>query len=66
MKVPRTKGFLAMLAAISPFAALTRPSPSTPYLAGGVSGRHRTRFNLGGLPPKWKGKRQARINRGGR
>lgn len=66
MKVPRTKGFLAMLAAMAPFAALTRPSRNAPYLGGGVSGRHRARFNLGGLPPAWKGKVQARKNRGGK
>ncbi|MFA5101039.1 MAG: hypothetical protein WC547_09180 [Candidatus Omnitrophota bacterium] len=32
----------------------------------GTSGAYHQRFNLGGLPPTWKGKRQARINRGGK
>jgi hypothetical protein len=33
---------------------------------GGGSGKYRNRMSLGGLPPRWKGKRQARIMRGGR
>lgn len=31
-----------------------------------VSQKCHARFNLGGLPPVWKTKRQARINRGGK
>jgi hypothetical protein len=35
-------------------------------MSGGSSGAYRNRFSLGGLPPAWKGKRMARIMRGGR
>jgi hypothetical protein len=32
----------------------------------GVSQKYRARFNLGNLPPRWKGKRMRRILRGGK
>lgn len=47
-------------------ASLSGPYHSTRDLALGSSGAYRQRFSLGGLPPAWKGKVQARINRGGR
>lgn len=54
-------GIFAMLASM--FGGYSKPKTS---LVGGSSGKHRARFNLGGLPPAWKNKRQARINRGGK
>lgn len=48
-------------------ASLVGPYRSTRDLSvGGASGAYRARFNLGGLPPAWKGKVQARKNRGGK
>jgi hypothetical protein len=35
-------------------------------LIGSSNGHLRQRFTLSGLPPKWKGKRMARIMRGGK
>ena len=55
---------VGLLAKIMAFKALFA-APDTLGMTAASNGMH-NRFNLAGLPPKWKGKVQARINRGGK
>jgi hypothetical protein len=52
-------------AILSVFALSTKHAMDMPF-NGSVSGAYKNRMSLGGLPPKWKGKRRARIMRGGK
>jgi len=63
----RSKGFIGAIMAM--FGANTRKVQKRREhrnIPMGVSQKYRARFNLGGLPPAWKGKRMARIMRGGK
>jgi hypothetical protein len=55
-----------ILKAIMSIFALSAAHNMSHDLSGGGSGKDRNRMSLGGLPPRWKGKRMARIRRGGK
>ncbi len=59
------KGVLSRILAFVTLGALMT-GHTKGNLAGGSSGAYRARFNLGSLPPAWKGKRMRRILRGGK
>lgn len=58
----KSNGFLARMAAMLAMANFNHGMS----MSGSASGCLRQRFNLAGLPPAWKGKRMARIMRGGK
>jgi len=58
------KGGFALFGIIAAF--LAGQKATVRHASHDVSGANRQRFNLGGLPQAWKGKRMARIMRGGK
>lgn len=64
MKMKLSRFNVALLSKLA--ALFTFAKDDSRSMATEISGKHRQRFNLGGLPPAWKAKRMARIHRGGK
>lgn len=58
------KGFFTAMAAL--LARLSGGLATSPRQVVDVDNRRKGGYTLGNIPPAWKGKRQARTNRGGK